>query len=178
LDNVIHGARWTGEKVCKYCSAVLLERLDRRRGSCKTCKKISSKIGGAKRGLKQTQPTKFYCITCKKEITGKARQAKKNCSKKCESVYRTQNLSKENAKLWRGGSSYLDYPPEFNTKLRKMIRDRDNNTCQVCGREEQNLDVHHKNANKYDNSLENLVALCRGCHSKEDWKLRNARKAG
>lgn len=55
------------------------------------------------------------------------------------------------------------------TKKRKVILERDNHTCQLCGSNE-NLHIHHtqyKKGNKaweYPNST--LVTLCKDCHQK------------
>jgi len=37
--------------------------------------------------------------------------------------------------------------------------------CEKCG-ETEDLNVHHKNENRHDNSRENLKILCRSCHMK------------
>ena len=37
--------------------------------------------------------------------------------------------------------------------------------CQICGAETK-LDVHHKDGNYNNNSLDNLLVLCRSCHMK------------
>jgi 5-methylcytosine-specific restriction endonuclease McrA len=45
--------------------------------------------------------------------------------------------------------------------------DKDEYTCPECGRgreEVEELQVHHKDRNTHDGSLENLVGLCRSCH--------------
>ena len=52
-------------------------------------------------------------------------------------------------------------------KLRQQILKRDNNQCQICNLIAKKLDIHHiiplrKNGL---NSLYNLVAVCRNCHT-------------
>lgn len=37
--------------------------------------------------------------------------------------------------------------------------------CEICG-EANNLDVHHKDGNYNNNSIDNLIVLCRSCHMK------------
>ena len=40
---------------------------------------------------------------------------------------------------------------------------RDSLRCQECG-SEQELEVHHKDVDEYNNALKNLVTLCKPCH--------------
>ena len=40
-----------------------------------------------------------------------------------------------------------------------------NGCCEICG-SNKNVDVHHKDGNYLNNSLENLQRLCRSCHNK------------
>lgn len=69
---------------------------------------------------------------------------------------------------WQGGKTEVKYPAEFNRVLRNQIRERDNQTCQICKCQdsEMDLDVHHIDSNKGNNQMNNLVALCRKCHIK------------
>lgn len=57
----------------------------------------------------------------------------------------------------------------FTESLKQLIRNRDNNICQMCGRKrnkkEIEFDVHHIDENKNNPSPDNLVTLCRSCHS-------------
>ena len=42
---------------------------------------------------------------------------------------------------------------------------RDNNHCNICGAK-TSLEIHHKDENWENNNIDNLVVLCRDCHSK------------
>ena len=79
--------------------------------------------------------------------------------------------------LWLGGKSFEPYGIEFNRKLKKFIRERDNNTCQECGfTKEQlgyNLHVHHIDYNKKNNNPNNLICLCRNCHLQTNFNREN-----
>ena len=62
--------------------------------------------------------------------------------------------------------------PIASHKLKeKLIRDGlKKQQCECCGISEWrgiklSLELHHKNSNHYDNSLENLQILCPNCHS-------------
>lgn len=81
--------------------------------------------------------------------------------------------SGENSHLWRGGVSTgkYSYPKEWNSALKKRIRDRDNHRCQYpdCGYSDLDegcakLDVHHIDGNKQNCSEYNLISLCHGHH--------------
>ena len=67
----------------------------------------------------------------------------------------------ENSHLWRGGQ-VNEYPKEF-FKIRDFIVQRDKGRCQIC-KSKSHLAVHHISGNKNDNSVENLITLCQGCH--------------
>ncbi len=68
---------------------------------------------------------------------------------------------------WKGGLSFVNYPPEFSRKLRQFIKDRDLYFCQLCGiAPKMGLGVHHIDHNKNNNSPENLIALCGSCNNK------------
>lgn len=40
------------------------------------------------------------------------------------------------------------------------------NTCYACGSSDEKLVVHHVNGDRQDHSLDNLVPMCRSCHSR------------
>lgn len=71
----------------------------------------------------------------------------------------------ENANAWKGGRSFEPYPANFNKKLKSLIKERDAFTCQNCGTHPELLDVHHIDYNKNNLDPENLVCLCKRCHS-------------
>ena len=76
-------------------------------------------------------------------------------------------------------SSFEPYGLEFNEKLREQIRARDNYRCQECFREQDELRtktnkkyklmIHHINFNKQNNNPNNLISLCRNCHSQTNF---------
>jgi len=71
---------------------------------------------------------------------------------------------------WKGGLSSEPYDKKFTLKLIAQIRKRDNYICQECGKTEneleEHLSCHHIDYNKKNSSPENLISLCRRCHSK------------
>jgi hypothetical protein len=57
-------------------------------------------------------------------------------------------------------------------KIRQYVLERDNFTCQDCGRQDCKLNAHHEIPRKisHDDSYENLKTLCCSCHWKADQK--------
>lgn len=63
---------------------------------------------------------------------------------------------------------------------RDAALERDNYTCQHCGIQDD-LQVHHIDGNgttspkeRRNHALENLITLCRGCHTREHHRLRHS----
>jgi len=86
-------------------------------------------------------------------------------------------LSGENNPQWQGGKSFEPYPSYFKRIIRHWVYMRDNYTCKECGvyypQNNGKLVAHHKDSDKKNCSLDNLVTLCRKCHGitamKERW---------
>lgn len=74
--------------------------------------------------------------------------------------------SKDKHWNWQGGITGKDYPQEWNRYLKNLIKERDNYTCQSCGRKDVKINVHHKDSNKKNSSLNNLITWCTSCHMK------------
>jgi len=71
---------------------------------------------------------------------------------------------------WEGGKSFLPYPSEFNSLLKRKIKERDNYKCQLCGVPEEeceiSLSIHHIDYEKQNCKDNNLISLCNNCHLK------------
>lgn len=82
------------------------------------------------------------------------------------------DVSGERNPNWRGGISFKPYCDKFNNKLKEIVRDRDNRTCQLCDKSETNngrkLDVHHIHYDK-PNCEPDLISLCRRCNLKVNY---------
>ena len=95
------------------------------------------------------------------------------CSTSCLARWRSVKYRGEGNPFWKGGYN-LDYSGEWWAVKKKALQ-RDNYTCQICGATKssdgRNCDVHHKTPiREFENSedahyLENLIVLCRSCHS-------------
>ena len=77
-------------------------------------------------------------------------------------------LSGENNPNWAGGASTLPYGVGFTRKFKRLIRERDGNKCQRCGKtRKQNwraLEIHHIDHNKNNNDPSNLITVCSSCN--------------
>lgn len=168
----------------KYCSKECSGKAKRK---LKRCIKCGAEI---KRGQK-------YCPKCSKERRQEIAKEQSNkiivkcsycgkylkripstikehcfCSIKCMSKYYSEHFSGENSPTWKGGKR--DYKGNWEHS-RRLARERDNYTCQLCGITEnelyRQLDVHHiRNYRLFDdkikaNQIDNLICLCNKCHS-------------
>lgn len=65
--------------------------------------------------------------------------------------------------------AYLDYlqSPEWKAKAAQR-KEIDSFTCQLCGRQQAELEVHHLNyfCLKAENPFTDLICLCPECHEK------------
>lgn len=84
-----------------------------------------------------------------------------------ESLHLSGAVARENNPAWNGGIAAWDYSPNWKS-LCKMIKDRDEWTCQICGdcrkHWETDLHVHHIDGNKRNDHPWNLISLCSSCH--------------
>ena len=74
---------------------------------------------------------------------------------------------------WQGGIWHNPYPEEWKDDIKEAIRKRDNYICQLCGIHQdelkgwqKKLNVHHKDYIKDNLNPDNLISLCRSCHTK------------
>lgn len=87
-----------------------------------------------------------------------------------------ERASKENHPNWKGGRTKELRAKSTNApkEVIERVRKRDKNTCQMCGKGKEgngrNMDVHHivPYLDSKDNAEENLICLCKSCHTKAD----------
>ena len=99
------------------------------------------------------------------------------CDRECmaEHYSKSEMFSGQNSPVWKGGKTTRNEYGANWMSVRKKVRERENYSCLRCGKTEeennQELSVHHiKNFKLYEtyqeaNNLENLVGLCRECHT-------------
>lgn len=138
------------------------------------------------------------CDYCGKIFLRLPRRISKHnfCNRECFSKFLSINMSGEKnpfygkkhskkfrvAQSLRMGSSgvpykFAVYPYEFNNNLKGKIRKRDSYTCQICGITEEEhiivfgslLHVHHIDYIKKNCNEENLISLCKSCHTRTNY---------
>jgi len=112
----------------------------------------------------------------------KARQKMSEAHKKRyrENPEIIKKISGENNKGWQGGKSFEPYPLTWTLLLKRSIRERDNYSCQLCGKPQveelerigYKLSVHHINYCKENCNPNNLITLCNQCHQKTNNKRK------
>jgi len=152
------------ETVCAYCGKKIKKSLWR-------IKNNKNHFCNEKCQHKFSNKIKTKCSYCGKNIKvppWKMEQYKSHfCNVKC---HRAWMKIQENKPGWIDGRSFKPYGIEFNIKLKKFIRHRDNYTCQNknCNIPEKEcvtkLNVHHIDYNKNNCDPINLIALCRTCN--------------
>lgn len=105
-----------------------------------------------------------------------ARSRRHFCSYACNGKWKAENLVGAKIYNFKGGTANDRYYGEDWQRQKRLARERDNNTCQRCGKTRdkigKNMDVHHikpwrffglKNY-KEANDLKNLICYCYKCH--------------
>lgn len=170
-------------RICKQCGEkfkIWRTELDRGRGTfcSKGCqgewqrKYWRGKNHPSYRGGPLTRYCK-YCGEGFQVIPFEANRGRgKFCSKECHYNWRVKTgaMLGEKGPNWRGGRAKNHYGGQWDLQRMRALK-RDRYQCQICGRK-NDLIVHHKEpVKKLDdwhevNRLENLVTLCRSCHTR------------
>lgn len=81
-------------------------------------------------------------------------------------------ISGKNNGNWKGGISKELYGESWTENLKEVIRQRDHHVCRVCGKRWEGgkkLSIHHIDYDKKHCDLNNLITLCRSCHTKTNF---------
>ena len=128
-----------------------------------------SRWSGSRKQIRQ-------CTICKTEFEVTEAVDKLTCSDVCKKSQKRLTNAGDKSTFWRGGKA-TPYGFEWKT-IREAAKDRDGHKCVLCDSVDR-IQVHHKNPYRYSKShaLDNLITLCRSCHSKEEL-LVNKHSAG
>jgi hypothetical protein len=115
------------------------------------------------RSNSQRNGKRFRCHTCSKEVYRSLKSQKTSksgkyfCSKSCQTHWRNSEVNTGiNHPNWTTGQS------SYRERLKKSEREQ---TCSRCETDDTRvLSVHHKDRNRDNNDLNNLIFLCHNCH--------------
>jgi len=150
-------------KTAKRCTQCHLKKLN-------NFQKLEN-AGGYKDG--RTLKT-CYCIKCGTRVNTRSfiygSKLCHSCSAKNNPKQYSTSFGNKNIN-WKGGISKLPYPFTFTEALKILIRKRDNCRCRKCNKKKdyRELDVHHIDYNKQNCKKNNLITLCKKCHSKTNF---------
>lgn len=171
------------EKLLSYVKSLKIKKPKVLRGFYTKCLNCKKEYYLPKCCKKYNQNLKF----CSKECYGKflsdtyPKNIKKDAWKKAVKTNKLNGnykrnsirMARENNPNWHGGISRKGYTVGFNYKLKEKIRIRDNRICQECGKKEKEmkikLAIHHIDFDKKNNKENNLISLCRSCHTKTNF---------
>jgi hypothetical protein len=115
------------------------------------------------RSAAQFNGRNLRCEYCSKDIYRTPADIRKSvsgkffCSRSCHCAWENKHSrSEDHSPNWTGGQNVY----------RLIIKRSDKEACcQKCGlKDERVLEVHHKDGNRRNNKLSNLIWLCRNCH--------------
>lgn len=150
-----------GNKRAKYVAGHNLKIEAEKKKGVPRSEETKRKISEGRKGIKMSEEAKLKVSKAQSKVWTEERRKEAS-----------ERVSGENHPNWRGGRPDREGLYRGNTKERVWAcRDRDNNTCQMCGatKEEnrnRNMAVHHiiPYYDSYNNSLDNLICLCEKCH--------------
>ena len=173
------------------------EKVKMPRGIYKRTKEIKARISKALTGRKLSKKTRNKMSKSKKNHivsnetrlkiginSGDSRRGLKLKKSHKENISKSMK-GKIPKNIWKSGKEHPNYidgrskllsPARYGDdwdKIRYLVYLRDKFTCQDCGVKGISLDIHHRVPFliSFDNSLGNLVTLCRSCHMKSEAQL-------
>lgn len=163
IPKFILGHNWKG----KHHTEATKKRISETETGKVVSKETRERIRKATVGKKKHFKKRRKKIEYSKEYRYKQSEIVKNAMKRPEV---RMKICGENSPHWKGGISRLPYPFNFDYRLKELIRERDNYTCQLCGKtkeeKDRNLSVHHIDYIKENCDPRNLITLCSSCNSK------------
>lgn len=93
------------------------------------------------------------------------------CSNFCKRLHRHNLWFNSNNPNWQDGRLRIPYKNGFTFALKRLVKERDFNKCIQCNSKER-LVVHHLDFEKFNHLINNLITLCRSCHSHIHYEKR------
>ena len=133
---------------CRNCGIIFEDHDWRHRKYCsKKCKGLFDKTGQYQKGHHHDEATE------KRRLEGLRNNPPRSMLGKKHTLETRKQMS-ESSKF---PYNYID--GGYKNKI-------DESKCELCGAEDKNILVHHKDGNRKNNNIDNLKALCNSCHSK------------
>ena len=148
-------------RICTACGEPFIAHMYNHRKTCQTCRSVKTR-----------------CSVCGKlfaqKVTGKYSE---HCSEKC--CQRAKYL-----RTWEGGHYSGNGPKKCSAltasriEARKLVFavEKRPELCSVCG-DTHEIEVHHIDADPFNNDSKNLDILCKKCHRKEHARLRRIHRS-
>jgi hypothetical protein len=107
----------------------------------------------------------FKCPVCRTDFQPNRIRAV-HCSRACADIAHSKRMT-------GGGNSHFKHGTSYTlrfTLMRPLIMERDGYVCVVCKKQKRSangnaMPIHHIDHNPQNNSPQNLILLCHGCHS-------------
>ena len=153
-----------------------IQNIDKKRGTVqkemiptlKTSPDIGCVVDKPRKDIKELDK---YCKYCgdkleRKRFNGRLEDFKvfsnrQYCNREC--------MKKDYLKIGKHNQSYSNAHATAR-KINELILHKD--VCEICG-SKTNLDIHHIDGDWQNNSLDNLMCLCRSCHTKYEKNKNN-----
>ena len=84
---------------------------------------------------------------------------------KNEEIYNNNGLLEAISLICSKCGEVMILPFKKEQEFRQKLRDKQNNNCFTCGKENPRT-LHHRDSNPNNNSENNLVLICGKCHKK------------
>ena len=117
----------------------------------------------------------YDCLNCKKETQATNQKANKYCCIPCQKEYEY----KKNIESWLAGNSTGGNKYGTKVWIKRYVVEDQQYKCNDCGITEHMgkpivLELDHIDGDAYNNSRDNLRAICPNCHSQSStYKNRN-----
>lgn len=105
------------------------------------------------------------CIDCNKKFEAKRKDTLRCpvCKKKHSSYKTMLSRKKKHPEIEIGVGSGNGYKNKHQPLGIQTYRRAKKTSCEWCG-SNKNLCVHHKDKNRYNNDINNLITICKRCH--------------